>query len=326
MAQTSPDSFKRVSTVFLHYGRLPSPRLAYARIALRGVPLLGSRRRGPLHADLIPRIEAACASVAIDRAHLAAYRSLCGYAHDDGAALPTLYPQLVAAPLHLEVLTHASFPLPPMGIVHMHNRVVEHSAILPTDRVALACAVVGARDTHRGIEFDIHTAARVGPELRWESTLTALCRTGGASKETRREEKPADAFPRPTEGAGTRHLPRAEWSVAEDTGRRYARVAGDWNPIHQNALLAKPFGFPRAIVHGTWSLARCLAALEGERALPSLPRVTTARFRKPVLLPSRVRFDAGVRESDGAAVFSLRTHDDRASHLEGSVERALPAH
>ena len=54
----------------------------------------------------------------------------------------------------------------------------------------------------------------------------------------------------------------AEWRCRGDLGRRYAAVSGDRNPIHMHGLTAKAFGFPRAIAHGMWTKARCLAALE----------------------------------------------------------------
>lgn len=307
----------------LYFGTMPSPARAYGRIVTRALATRAKRPKTPT-ADDVPRLELLCAPLAIDRAHLAAYRALCGYTSDDSAALPTLYPQLLAAPLHLEALTHRSFPLPTLGLVHMHNRVLEYAPILAHERVALRCTVTGARETSRGIEFDLRTEARVGDTLRWESSLTALSRTRGASSRSSssRASAPAssgDAVPLPTDAPGAEPFARIPFTVDEDMGRRYARVARDLNPIHQHALLAKPFGFSRAIVHGTWSLARCLAELERQRQLPPLGRALEARFRKPVLLPSRVLLVASRTRESSTIAFALRTHDDRSTHLEGTV-------
>ena len=52
-------------------------------------------------------------------------------------------------------------------------------------------------------------------------------------------------------------------------------------------LTAKAFGFPRAIAHGMWSKARCLAALEGQ--LPDA-FTTEVAFKRPILLPAKVEF------------------------------------
>jgi acyl dehydratase len=62
-------------------------------------------------------------------------------------------------------------------------------------------------------------------------------------------------------------------------------VSGDVNPIHLSAPTARLFGFPRAIAHGMWTAAGCLASLE-----PRTPAAHEVRlaFRRPVLLPSTV--------------------------------------
>ena len=80
------------------------------------------------------------------------------------------------------------------------------------------------------------------------------------------------------------------------------RVSGDHNPIHLHGWTAKPFGFPRAIAHGMWTKARCLAALR-------LPDAFTAevRFKQPILLPAKVTF--------GEAEDRFAVH----GHLEGQA-------
>jgi hypothetical protein len=89
----------------------------------------------------------------------------------------------------------------------------------------------------------------------------------------------------------------AHWRVPDDTGRRYAAVSGDHNPIHLHGLAAKAFGFPRAIAHGMWTKARCVSALR----LPDSFDVSV-RFLRPVLLPSSVTFG----EAEGA--FAVHGH------------------
>ncbi len=90
-------------------------------------------------------------------------------------------------------------------------------------------------------------------------------------------------------------------------------MSGDRNPIHLHPLAAKAFGFSRAIAHGMWSKARCLAAF-AER-LPEAYAVDVA-FRKPLLLPSTVDF--ATRPWDTGRVFALRARCGKP-HLLGSV-------
>ena len=71
----------------------------------------------------------------------------------------------------------------------------------------------------------------------------------------------------------------------DNTGWRYARVSGDFNPIHLTARTAQMFGFKQAVAHGMWSLGRCLAA-----AAPHLPKgkmQIDTQFKLPVYIPSQ---------------------------------------
>ncbi len=73
--------------------------------------------------------------------------------------------------------------------------------------------------------------------------------------------------------------------VRDNTGWRYARVSGDFNPIHLTARTAQMFGFKQAVAHGMWSLGRCLAA-----AAPHLPKgkmQVDTQFKLPVYIPSQ---------------------------------------
>jgi acyl dehydratase len=108
---------------------------------------------------------------------------------------------------------------------------------------------------------------------------------------------------------------RARWELPGDLGRRYAGVSGDRNPIHMHALSAKALGFPRAIAHGMWTKARCLAALEG--LLPDAYAVQV-RFRRPIELPATVAFAS---KADGADIdFEVRDARRETPHLAGRVE------
>ena len=108
-------------------------------------------------------------------------------------------------------------------------------------------------------------------------------------------------------------MPLADWAAPADTGRRYARVAGDYNPIHLYAVTARLFGFPRAIAHGLWNKARSLAALHAH--LPQAGYAVDVRFQKPVLLPTHVALQAS--EPGASGQFRLIGEGD-TPHMAGS--------
>ena len=54
-----------------------------------------------------------------------------------------------------------------------------------------------------------------------------------------------------------------DFVVPADIGFQYAKVSGDWNPIHL-PYVARLFGMKAPIVHGMWSLGRTLSNLEDQ--------------------------------------------------------------
>ena len=60
-------------------------------------------------------------------------------------------------------------------------------------------------------------------------------------------------------GLSRPRIPRPLWQLGVDTGRAYAAVSGDFNPIHLSVLSAKALGMRRSIAHGMYLASRALA-------------------------------------------------------------------
>jgi hypothetical protein len=271
------------------------------RAALPVVPglnrLPGVRKSG----SELPELVLTRHDVAVDRSRLAGYAEVCGFPVKEN--LPLTYPHLLAFGLHMAIMTDASFPFPAVGTVHLENRITRHREIAAGEPLQVTARPEALRPHPKGQVFDLRTQVHSAGEPVWEETSTFL----------RRGRGDADAPPSGT-GAGLEAVPPSGvvWKLDGDLGRRYAAVSGDHNPIHLYGLTAKAFGFPRQIAHGMWSLARCLAALEGR--LPAAVTVDAA-FKKPVLLPGRVAF--GSRPEGAGYAFSLTDPGSGAPHLVG---------
>jgi acyl dehydratase len=76
----------------------------------------------------------------------------------------------------------------------------------------------------------------------------------------------------------------ARWSLDAASGRRYAALSGDWNPIHLWPWSARLMGMRAPIIHGMHTLGRACAELEraGGRPIVALD----GRFRAPAALGS----------------------------------------
>jgi len=281
----------------------PAMRGLFARAGismLPGVsllPVVGGKRRSEVSDDAL-----VLRDVAVEADRLAAYARVCGFTLRD--TLPGTYPHMLAFPLHLALMTDPSFPFPAIGLVHIYNRITQHRSIGTGERLSLRVWAEPIEPHPRGRQVSVRTQARVGEELVWEEVSTNL-RRGRDNEGAKAPEVPsADGLPA-----------SATWKLPGDLGRRYARVSGDFNPIHVHPLSARLFGFPGAIAHGMWTKARCLAALE-----PVLPGAYTVEvaFKRPIVLPARVQF--AEQAGSEAIRFGVRDAKKATPHLDGVVD------
>jgi hypothetical protein len=215
----------------------------------------------------------------VDLARLAAYERVCGFPTGEDA-LPVTYPHVLGFPLAMSLMSGRDFPLPLLGLVHTSIEITRYRELAASGEYELTVHVDGLAPHRRGTEVSVVTELRVGEDVVWESVSTYLARhrTTGTAGERDGDREPEKHGPLP--GVD-------EWRLAGDIGRRYAAASGDRNPIHLYPLTARLFGFPRAIAHGMWTAARCLAAHGTPQAA-----LIRAQFRAPVLLPGTVTYAA----------------------------------
>ncbi|MFI8218024.1 MaoC family dehydratase [Streptomyces sp. NPDC085932] len=288
-----------------------------APVVLTGSPSLGpllargallSPFKRPAPDAAFPRTRLVLPGLRVDLARLAAYERVCGFPTGEDA-LPVTYPHVLGFPAAMRLMSERAFPLPLLGLVHTSISITRHARMPATGAYELSVHVEGLAAHRRGTQATVVTGVRDGGDVVWESRSTYLARHGRPTEARREDGKPAPlppaAEPSP---AVAEPLPAvAEWRLGADVGRRYGAASGDRNPIHLHPLTARLFGFPRAIAHGMWTAARCLAA----HGAPDACHVR-ADFRAPVLLPGTVTYAAkGPR-------FELRGRDDRV-HVTGEV-------
>lgn len=253
--------------------------------AVYAAALRPGRRR--TRARELPDVAYRVRSVRIDAERAAAFDHLMG-----GAATEHVHPgvlHVLAFPLSMALMTRPDFPLSPLGLIHVGNRILQHRPVRVGQKVDVECRVRNLRPHRRGRTLEAVTTvlAQDGGIIATDvSTYLAKEKRSAGADGARGGAGPDGA----SAGASAHEpfrpgMPTARWVLPADTGRRYAEVSGDVNPIHMSALSARPFGFPRAIAHGMYTASRAFTEARVDLARPLQWDVD---FKAPVLLPCTV--------------------------------------
>lgn len=208
----------------------------------------------------------------IDGAHVARYNALLGFA---AGTVPLTYYYLLTQRAHLATMLAKGFPFRVAGMVHVENSLTETQ---PADRARplhLATTVTILPVAANGaVECELVTLAMQ------EGTVVFTCVSKYLAKRGKKKGIGKAATRDTIEGKRI-----GGWAVGGSLGRAYAKVSGDWNPIHLWRWSARLMGMRRPIIHGMHSVAAACALLEQTSAR----RVTaiSARFKAPIVLRTR---------------------------------------
>ncbi len=88
--------------------------------------------------------------------------------------------------------------------------------------------------------------------------------------------------------SGVREL--AFWRIGDRAGLEFAKLTGDFNPVHWVPPYAKSFGFRNVILHGFATMARAVEGLNRSLFAGDVGRlrVFDCRFTRRLVLPARV--------------------------------------
>jgi acyl dehydratase len=287
----------------ISFAGLPSMVPAYARVVFGKKPYIAPPD------TVVKPVELEVRRIVISKSHLQRYRETCGV--PNGAGLPPAYLHVLAMPLHMQLFIAADFPVKVLGLIHLRNTI---RVLKPFDLNAplrLRVTWNTLRLTDFGQEYDFTTRYDQNGEVVWEEVSTMFAR-GNAPPPAKEGAKRGgiDRSNHPATGVHTETL-----EIVDGTGWKYARVSGDFNPIHLTARTAKMFGFKQAVAHGMWSLGRCLASASSQ--LPAGRVQIDTQFKLPVYLPSQAL--SRTWKVDGGADIAMCTPRGDRLHLAMQV-------
>ena len=199
------------------------------------------------------------------------------------------FPQLLGMSQHISTLSHSNSPFSLIGLVHIENEIRQY---LPLTRntLSLYCYFDKIRPHRYGVKVDINIEVSQGGEH-----CQTVCSSYLSSLPL------DDVIYTPVEArSNNTGLPLSPLATHSNLyfkpgiGRRYAKISGDYNPIHLTKWSAKLAGFNNVMAHGNHVLALTLSKLNHNWLLPKERVAISAQFKRPIILPSTAVLNTSV--------------------------------
>jgi acyl dehydratase len=214
------------------------------------------------------------------------YVRFCGgdpasYKH---AVPPHLWPQW-GFPLAARTLEQLPYPL--FKVLNGGCRTVVNAPLPIDEPLEVTAQLVDVDDNGRRavLEQRVVTGTAAVPEAI-VATMYAVVPLGGGKSDPGGAKEPKKAPERiPLDAEEL-----ARWRIGRNAGLDFAKLTGDFNPVHWVPAYAKAFGFRSTILHGFASYAKAWEGLVRSRYAGSTTRVRVfdVKFTKPLVLPAEV--------------------------------------
>lgn len=206
------------------------------------------------------------------------------------AKVPIAYLQCLLNAMPMNMVTHSKFPLDIVGSVHESSTIESWKPLYVSDSEELraSCYLLPdiARSDKNDVMFKVKTTVETEHGGKSIMDITNEYRVLNPQRHKVKvvpenngnDQVPVDYFNDETR----QHL--STWQYPIDTGRSYAALNGDINPIHIFPITAMLFGYKSCISHGMYSV--CKLMNEPRFADAQGPSTVTARFTRPTILPN----------------------------------------
>lgn len=198
-----------------------------------------------------------------------------------GVVPPHLFPQWG---FPLATATLDGIPYPMMKVMNGGCR-LEVKAPLPADQpLQVSAQLVDIDDNGRRavLHQRIVTGTVDVPEAVIGHLYAIVPLGGGGDDKPKGPRKEKPRVPR-----DAREI--AFWSIGPKAGLDFAKLTGDFNPVHWVPPYARAFGFRNTILHGFSTMARSIEGLNRNLFMGRTPiREFDVKFTRPLVLPAKV--------------------------------------
>lgn len=257
----------------------------------------------------LPAVRHEVHGAAVDLEKLTEFQRLVAHSAQD--VLPSGYVHTFAFPVAMSVMAREDFPLPLLGMVHLRNQVRHLRPVHWSEPLNVAAWAENLAGHRAGTQVELVAEVSAGGALVWQGRSTYLAKGVFLPELDRPQAQQRRDFLPP--------MPTAQWRLGLDAGRSYAKVSGDFNPIHLSRLSAKALGMKRSLAHGMYLASRVV-----EEAVPPHTDAFAwdISFEAPVFLPATVALS--IQDDDAAGAWAGSTFTgwnarSQRRHFSGSV-------
>ncbi|MCO5248243.1 MAG: hypothetical protein M9887_04755 [Chitinophagales bacterium] len=243
-------------------------------------------------------------NIGIDKKQFQEYCDMFGY---DGSTVPSPYWYIRLFGLQSLLMAHPDAPFPMPGMVHLTCNIKQYDRIYPSDKLDVTCQFGRLIRHDKGTEVEIIVTLTRHDKVVWEERNINLYMGKKGIGE------PAEEKPEIDITAADKYY---NWSLPKGLGLQYAKVSGDFNPIHLHDLGAKLFGFPKHLIHGWYSLSRTLSPLQ---SMMRGAHEFYVSFKKPLFLPNKVT-ERTQKINESTVFFDLINDKEGYPHLKGYLK------
>jgi len=227
---------------------------------------------------------------------------------DIKSPLPVTYLYIAAMRSQLAVMNDKTFPIALMGLVHLGNTLEIKDKIDTSKSLKLETSVLVPTKEEGSLFPVLHV------NFYQDNKVVATCSSNYIAKRKRKTEKKAEEEPVVTPEPKTPFYTE-ELFFPKNIGFKYAKISGDYNPIHLFSFFAKNFGFKSSIAHGWCSASRVFAMVEKQKQKEL--KYITVNFKTPIALPGKVKVEL-YNNPDGSTGFKVVNKKDEMC-LEGTI-------
>lgn len=166
--------------------------------------------------------------------------------------LPISYPFVLTMPMQIQLFSHPSILINPLGFLHVSNNMSLYKPISKNEKMEAYCYIDSTRLAKKGLEITVKISINSisGPIWECQSTYLKFSKKYRDEGGNGKKQFSFEAYDKYDE----EHC----WHVSRKDAFSYARVSGDYNLIHLSSIFARITGLPKPIIHGMWSIGKCL--------------------------------------------------------------------